>query len=102
MARIVQQYCKKHKEIEDYPACATDAPDGARFSRPATMHPSERPIVWQHPVTKEVRYPGRNDGEMPSYYKSQGYQKVEIPSYQEHQKFCKEQGVVNHAAEGIK
>ena len=68
----------------------------------AQLSAKDRPIVWEHPVTGEIRYPGRNDGEMPQYYKDQGYQKREITSYQEHQKFNKEHGLVNHAAEGIR
>jgi hypothetical protein len=68
----------------------------------AQLSPSERPIVWEHPVTGELRYPGRNDGSMPKYYAEQGYQKKEFTSYHEHQKFCKEKELVNHKVEGIR
>lgn len=74
--------------------------------RGAQLHSKEKPILWTKtdPETGkvEIRYPGRNDGDMPSYYKSQGYEKTEFNSYQEHQKFCRENGLVNHKAEGIR
>lgn len=96
------QYCYYHKVVEDYPACAINVSNTVRFSKPALLPAAERPIVWEHPTTGEVRYPGRNDGEMPKYYKDQGYERREITSYREHQKFNKEHGLVNHAAEGIR
>ncbi len=91
------QYCKEHKVVEEYPSCSTFG-----YSKPAVLPMAERPVVWEHPQTKEVRYPGRNDGEMPKYYKDLGYERREIPSYTEHQKFNKEHGLVNHKAEGIR
>lgn len=88
--------------MEEYPSCATNYSESIRHSRLAQLPLNERPVVWQHPLTGEVRYPGRNDGEMPKYYKEQGYERKEITSYREHQKFNKEHGLINHAAEGIK
>lgn len=67
----------------------------------AQLHVKERPVVWQHPKTGEVRYPGHT-GEMPGYYQSQGYERKEFTSYQEHKKFCDDNGMINHAVEGIK
>lgn len=75
---------------------------GRTRSYNAVVGEKERPIVWQHPETGEVRYPGRNDRDMPKYYKDQGYKKVEFDSYHTHQKFCKDNNVVNHRAEGIR
>lgn len=100
--RMVYQYCQLHKAIEEAPACETNYDKAVRFSQTALLPPSERPVVWKHPKTGEVRYPGQNNSEMPKYYKDLGYERHEITSYPEHQKFCKEQGVVNHAVEGIK
>lgn len=96
------QYCYQHKIMEEYPSCATGYPDSIRCSKNTQLPNSERPVVWEHPITGEVRYPGRNDGEMPKYYKDQGYERHEMTSYTEHQKFNKEHGLINHAAEGIR
>src|SRR4029077_14359320 len=68
----------------------------------AQLSEAERPILWIHPKTGEVRYPGRNDGVMPKYYSEQGYEKKEFTSYQEHQNFCDSKYLVNHAVEGIR
>lgn len=99
---VTYQYCQAHKKVEEYPSCESSIPDAIRATKNTQLLPSERPIVWQHPQTGEIRHPGRNDGEMPKYYKEQGYVKREFNSYHEHQKFNKEQGLVNHKAEGIK
>lgn len=72
------------------------------LGRHAQLSSKDTPVVWKHPVTGEVRHPGRNDGEIPKYYKDLGYERHEIKSYREHQQFNKEHGLVNHAAEGIK
>lgn len=88
--------------MEQYPACDTGHEQSLRFSKNTQLSADERPVIWQHPETGEIRYPGRNDGEMPSYYKSQGYERKEFSSYQEHQRFNKEHGLINHRAEGIR
>lgn len=90
------QYCKDHKTVEEYPACDSS------HVRNQQLSPKDRPVVWQHPQSGEVRYPGLNNSEMPKYYKDLGYERREIMSYNEHQKFCKERGLVNHAVEGIR
>lgn len=105
MAILRYQYCHLHKTTEEYPACDIGIPESIRNSRNAQLPPGERPILWTKPGEGgkiEIRYPGRNDGQMPEYYKSQGYEKTEFTSYHEHQKFCKDHEIINHAVEGIK
>lgn len=53
--------------------CAHD-----RIERHAQVHPSERAVVFRHPVTGEIRNPGRADAPMPAEYAAQGYERHEI------------------------
>lgn len=61
-----------------------------------------KPIVWVHPLTGEYRIPPDEDAPMPERYKMQGYEVREFSSYFEHQKWCRDHGLVNHFVEGIK
>lgn len=91
-------------DIPEAPKCCESPMGEYKWKAPYTpsLHKNDRPVVWQHPKTGEVRHPGRNDTEMPKYYKDMGYERKEFDSYRSHQKFCDEKGLVNHAAEGIK
>lgn len=66
-------------------------------SRPASVCEKERSVVWQHPGTGEVRYPGRNDVPMPKLYEQQGFARREFTSLRELESFSKQKGVVNEA-----
>jgi hypothetical protein len=101
MGRTVHQYCHAHKIMEDYPACDNGLP-GNVASRNAQLGPKDRPVVWEHPETGEVRYPPRQESPMLPAYKERGFKRREFTSYREHQDWCKAHGVVNHAAEDIK
>jgi len=70
--------------------------------RNAQLHTKDRPVVFEHPVTGEVRYPPRQDSPMLPSYKERGFERKEFTSYQEHQKWCKAHEVINHGMEGIK
>lgn len=70
---------------------------GRRAERTATVAPFERCVVWKHPITGEVRYPGRNDVPMPQRYQRAGYQRHELTSLRALQQFERERGVVNEA-----
>lgn len=69
-----------------------------QFSPPASIHEKERAVVYQHPVTGEVRYPGRNDVPMPALYRKQGFERREFNSLRELDSFTKSRGLVNEAA----
>lgn len=73
-----------------------------RETKRATIHPMDRPVVWEHPETGEIRHPGRNDVPMPEHYRVRGFERKEFTSYKEHQDFNRSQGLVNHAAEDIR
>ncbi len=55
-------------------------------------------IVWQHPGTGEVRYPGRADRPMPERYAQQGFVPRELRTDQAYRKFEKERGVLSERA----
>ncbi len=63
--------------------------------RVTQVHPKERAIVWYDPRTREVRYPGRNDVQMPERYRSAGFEKREFPHLHDLQRFEKEQNVIS-------
>lgn len=52
----------------------------AERARDAAVHGRERTVVWKHPGTGEVRYPGRNDVDMPERYRREGFERHEVPS----------------------
>lgn len=63
------------------------------------IDPKERAVVWKHPVTGKVVYPGRNDRPMPVRYRERGYERVEVgASLREVEKFEKEHNVRSEAA----
>lgn len=66
--------------------------------RNAAVHERERIVVWAHPV-HGIRYPGRNDAKMPDAYAKAGFERKELPSFSEAQRFCKMKGLVNEALE---
>jgi hypothetical protein len=57
-------------------------------SRRASVHPSERAVVFENPQTGEVKYPPRNDMAPPS-----GFVRRELSSLQEGRQFAKEHNV---------
>ena len=50
------------------------------------------------PGPKKIIYPGRNDAEMPERYRVQGYERIELKSLSEVDRFSKKHGLVNEAA----
>lgn len=64
----------------------------------AAVHPSERAVVWRDPKTGHVAYPGRNDAPMPERYRQRGFERVEMSTLKQLDRFSKEQGVVNEKA----
>lgn len=60
--------------------CADQSPGGHGPVRSmnASVNPRERAVVWEHPGTGEIRYPGRNDTPMPSYYSREGFVRKEL------------------------
>ncbi len=67
-------------------------------SHQASVNERERAVVWAHPV-HGIRYPGRNDAPMPEAYRKAGFERKELTSYSELQRFCKAKGIANEHAE---
>lgn len=63
-----------------------------------SMHSSEVATVWEHPGTKQVRYPDRNDRPMPTRYRQQGFERRELKTLREVERFERERGVQSEAA----
>lgn len=62
------------------------------------FHSSETTVVWEHPGTGQVAYPGKNNIPIPERYARMGYQRKEIRSLREVEKFEREKGVLNERA----
>jgi hypothetical protein len=62
-------------------------------SRRASVHPSERAVVYENPTTGEVRYPPRNDQKAP-----EGFIRREMCNLSEIHQFEKEKGVRSEIA----
>jgi hypothetical protein len=67
----------------------------ARSRGTALVHASERAVVFRHPGTGSIAYPGVNNRPMPKRYAKAGYEKVEMDSLHKMDSFCTEQGVSN-------
>lgn len=62
------------------------------------LDPKETTVVYEHPETGKIIYPGKNDVVMPLRYRTLGYQRKELTSLSEVDKFSKAHGVVNERA----
>lgn len=78
----------------DWPWC----PHGRTLRTHHSIHVRERTVVFRHPETGHVVYPGRNDVPIPTRYVDQGYQRHELGSLRTLQKFEKENNVSSEVA----
>ena len=67
-------------------------------SRRATVHPSERAVVWMNRATGSVATPPLNNVPMPARYANSGYERVEFESLHSLDRYCKERKLVNAKA----
>lgn len=87
-----------HGRIDhDEPLRIETIPIGGPRHIPAA-HAKERAVVWRHPQTGEVAYPGRNDIPMPVHYQARGFERHELPTLRDLDRFQSRQGVVNEKA----
>ena len=93
MASLCEE-CGNMIYVGSWPFC----PHEPTKTRPITIHPKERAVVYQHPVTGEVAYPGRNDVSMPKTYRDAGYVRRELPTLRDVHKFEAESGKLSEAA----
>lgn len=101
------------------PGCARQFPDMPAFcagtgcghcgaaleiawqARPRNARPlaaAETTVVYQHPESGHVVYPGRNDQPMPARYARRGYERKELTSLSAVDRFSKEHRLVNERA----
>lgn len=77
------------------PCCSPLTIQWRARSRDAQWDGREAIAVWEHPQTGEVRYPARNDVEMPKRYAEQGFVRRELRSLSAVDSFCRSKGVLN-------
>ena len=63
--------------------------------RTAACHPSETCVVYYSPKEGKYQYPARNDIPVPGRLQKRGYERVEMRSLSDIQRFEKKHGVVN-------
>lgn len=83
--------CGRSVGIGDWPFC----PHGLAQGVQPAVHSTERAVVWRHPGTGQIRYPGRNDSPMPQRYQLQGFERHELPTLRAVEHFEKDHGVHN-------
>lgn len=69
---------------------------GKRNATPVSA--KEAAVVYKHPKTGKVIYPGRNDQPMPARYQAQGYERVEMRSLRQLEQFSEKNNVRSEAA----
>ena len=62
------------------------------------IHAKDRSVVWYNPKTGKHSTPGRSDVPMPDRYKKDGYERREFTSLRELDSYCKQNKLVNEAA----
>lgn len=78
-------------------SCRAPARGAFPRPRPAVVDQRERAVVWEHPGTGAIRYPGRNDVAMPERYAREGFERREFQSLRELQAFETRSGTRNEA-----
>jgi len=64
--------------------------------RHTAAHPRERVVLWRHPKTGQVAYPGRNDAPMPERYRRLGYERVELTTLRSVERFERESAALGY------
>jgi len=96
MTTTVCLECGHEIEFGQFPFCPHQEVHGNLS--PLGMHHSEVTVVYEHPGTGKIRYPGRADKPMPERYAKQGYVKRELRTLREVDRFSKQHNVVNERA----
>lgn len=95
--------CGEPFQIGDWPICADETGrhghgrPGGNLS-PLPMSADQTTVVYEHPATGKVCYPGRNDRPMPERYVKRGFERREIRTLRGMDTFSKQHGVVNEKA----
>lgn len=88
--------CGASLQVGDWPFCPHGPANHKNTALP--WHPSETSVVFEHPVTGDVKYPGKSDIPMPERYAKYGYVRKEIRTDRDMQKFEVAHGVRNERA----
>lgn len=86
--------CGEYLNVGDWPWCPHEPIRPSHHS----VHSHDRAVVYEHPGTGEVRYPGRNDLAMPERYAQEGYVRREFPTLRSLESFECSHGVRNDIA----
>lgn len=86
--------CGRFLNVGDWPWCPHESTRPSHHS----IHANERAVVWEHPTTGEVRYPGRNDRPIPEVYAKEGFVRKEFPTLRSLEAFEHSHGVINDKA----
>lgn len=70
----------------------------SRLSSAAAVHPAEAAVVWVSESEGKVQYPPRNDTQIPSRLQRRGYQRQELRSLKDVERFEKKHKVINEKA----
>ena len=95
--------CGQPYEIGCWPICQDPSGKHGHYMpngsiSPLGMHASERTVVYEHPGTGQIRYPGRADAPLPERYRQQGFVKRELRTLRDVDTFSKQHHVVNERA----
>lgn len=85
--------CGQPISIGSWPFCPHGIPYGGTLL--ASIHPSERTVIYRNPRTGEHRTPARNDMPMPEVYARQGYVREELSTHRDVKRFQRETGLVH-------
>jgi len=86
--------CGEYLNVGDWPWCPHESTRPSHHS----VHASERSVVWEHPGTGEIRYPGRNDAPIPDRYVKEGFVRKEFESLRSLETFERSHSVRNDKA----
>lgn len=91
--------CGAELEIGDWPVCDDGTGRNGHFPPAGSVFqpidPSEAAVVYHHPGTDKIRWPGRADVPIPERYRRQGYERREFRSLRELDQFSKARGVIH-------
>jgi hypothetical protein len=85
-------HCNEMMEVGDWPFC----PHGSLVRQPAACHPSETCVLWQR-GPDDIRWPGRNNRDMPAVYKNAGFERVEYRTLADLKRIEKKHHVTSEA-----
>lgn len=94
--------CFKTAELGATATCSTCEREAQRVwmgkQHATAFHKTETTVVWRNPQTGKIEYPGRNDIPVPPRLAAMGFERHELRSLKEVERFEKHNGVRNERA----